>query len=44
MIARRIAGGDGGMEALRTLKRRLADVVYRALRTDTANPGPEQAA
>lgn len=44
LIARRIAGGDGGMEALRTLKRRLSDVVYRALRTDTANPGPEQAA
>jgi transposase len=35
MIARRIAGGDGGMEALRILKRRLSDVIYRALLADT---------
>ncbi|WP_421840535.1 transposase [Mycobacterium sp.] len=26
--------GDGGMEALRILKRRLSDVVYRAMLTD----------
>jgi pimeloyl-ACP methyl ester carboxylesterase len=26
--------GDGGMEALRVLKRRLSDVVYRAMLTD----------
>lgn len=35
MIARRKAQGDGGLEALRILKRRLSDVVYRALKTDT---------
>ena len=34
MIARRKAGGDGGLEALRVLKRRLSDVVYRALQAD----------
>lgn len=34
LIARRKAGGDGGMEALRILKRRLSDVVYQALRAD----------
>jgi transposase len=34
LIARRRANGDGGMEALRVLKRRLSDVVYRALLTD----------
>ena len=44
MIARRIAGGDGGMEALRILKRRLSDVVYKALHTDAAEPVPRQAA
>jgi transposase len=41
MIERRRAGGDGGMEALRVLKRRLSDVVYQALRADlttTAKP------
>ncbi|MCU1567087.1 MAG: family transposase [Pseudarthrobacter sp.] len=31
LLARRKAGGDGGMEALRILKCRLFDVVYRAL-------------
>jgi ribosomal protein S4 len=31
---RRKAHGDGGMEALRVLKRRLSDVVYRAMLTD----------
>ncbi|GAB1688658.1 IS110 family transposase [Krasilnikovia sp. M28-CT-15] len=36
LIARRKAGGDGGMEALRVLKRRLSDVIYQALRADTA--------
>jgi hypothetical protein len=34
LIARRKAGGDGGLEALRVLKRRLSDVVYRALIAD----------
>jgi transposase len=32
LLARRTAAGDGGLEALRVLKRRLSDVVYRALR------------
>jgi hypothetical protein len=30
----RKAGGDGSLEAIRVLKRRLSDVVYRALLTD----------
>jgi transposase len=34
LLDRRKAGGDGGMEALRILKRRLSDVVFRALTTD----------
>jgi transposase len=34
LLARRKAGGDGGLEAIRVLKRRLSDVVYRALLTD----------
>jgi transposase len=34
LIDRRKANGDGGLEALRVLKRRLSDVVYRALITD----------
>jgi transposase len=34
LLARRRAQGDGGLEALRILKRRLSDVVYRALLTD----------
>lgn len=34
LIARRRTAGDGGLEALRVLKRRLSDVVYQALRTD----------
>ena len=34
--ARRKAGGDSGLEALRVLKRRLSDVVYAALRADLA--------
>ena len=36
MIARRNAQGDGGPEALHILKRRLSDVVYRALKANTA--------
>ena len=36
LITRRKAGGDGGLEALRILKRRLSDVIYQALRADTA--------
>ena len=35
MIARRQATGDSKREALRVLKRRLSDIVYRALRADT---------
>jgi transposase len=38
LLARRRANGDGGLEALRVLKRRLSDVVYRALHTDTPTP------
>lgn len=34
LLARRRANGDGGLEALRILKRRLSDVVYRALNAD----------
>jgi transposase len=34
LIARRRANGDGGLEAIRVLKRRLSDVVYHALQTD----------
>ncbi|MCU1532914.1 MAG: family transposase [Arthrobacter sp.] len=34
LLARRKAGGDGGMEELRVLKRRLSDAVYRALIED----------
>ncbi len=37
LLARRKARGDGGLEALRVLKRRLSDVVYRALREDAAS-------
>ena len=44
MMARRKAGGDSGMEALRVLKRRLSDVVYTALRADlTLAVGPAAA-
>jgi hypothetical protein len=39
MIARRRANGDGGLEALRVLKRRLSDVVYRALHADAIVTG-----
>jgi hypothetical protein len=40
MIARRRSQGDGGLEALRVLKRRLSDAVYRALQTDANNQSP----
>ena len=36
LLARRKAQGDGSLEALRVLKRRLSDVVYRALKADAA--------
>ena len=39
MIERRRAGGDGGMEALRVLKRRLSDVVYKRYEP-TSTPAP----
>ena len=39
LITCRKAGGDGGLEALRVLKRRLSDVVYQALRIDSALTG-----
>src|ERR1700741_4064798 len=38
LLARRKSGGDGGMEALRILKRRLSDVVFRAMLTDQGPP------
>jgi hypothetical protein len=34
LLARRRANGDGGLEALRVLKRHLSNVVYRALKAD----------
>jgi transposase len=34
LLARRKASGDGGMEALRILKRRLSDVVFKAMAAD----------
>ena len=42
MLARRRANGDGGLEALRVLKRRLSDVVYRALRADATTTLADQ--
>ena len=36
LLARRKAQGDGSLEALRILKRRLSDVVYRAMQADAA--------
>ncbi|HWG99064.1 MAG TPA: IS110 family transposase, partial [Pilimelia sp.] len=36
LITRRRAGGDGGLEALRVLKRHLSDVIYQALHADHA--------
>ena len=40
LIARRKASGDGGLEALRVLKRRLTDAIYHALRTDVTTRQP----
>lgn len=37
LLARRRANGDSGLEALRVLKRRLSDIVYRALLADATN-------
>lgn len=37
------ANGDGGMEALGILKRRLSDVVYRAMLTDQEQSSPAAA-
>ena len=39
LIDRRKTGGDGGLEALGVLKRRLPDVVSQALRTDCTSAG-----
>ena len=36
---RRVAGGDTGTEALRALKRRLSDVVFRSLLADASRSG-----
>ena len=33
-----LSASDGGMESLRILKRRLSDVVYRAMLVDQADP------
>jgi transposase len=38
LLERRTNSGDGGMEALRILKRRLSDVVYRAMLADETDP------
>lgn len=43
-IARRIEAGSTRREALRLLKRKLANVVYRTLLTDTQQPALEHAA
>ncbi|GAA0566731.1 transposase [Saccharopolyspora spinosporotrichia] len=43
MLARRKAAGDGGLEALRILKRRLSDVVYRAMINDAQALAPAPA-
>jgi transposase len=40
LLARRRSNGDGSREALRILKRRLSDVVYHALKTDSTNQLP----
>jgi len=40
---RRKARGDGGLEALRVLKRRLSDVIYAASQADLAAKQPEPA-
>jgi transposase len=43
LIARRTAAGNSNREALRVLKRRLSDVVYRALKNDAATTLPTAA-
>src|ERR1700719_3252188 len=43
LLERRTNSGDGGMEALRILKRRLSDVVYRAMLADETDPLPRTA-
>ena len=43
LLERRKNGGDGGMEGLRVLKRRLSDVVYRAMLTDETGSLPHTA-
>jgi transposase len=43
LIARRKTGGDGGLEALRILKRRLSDAIYQALRDDATTRQPAAA-
>jgi transposase len=40
LLERRTNSGDGGMEGLRILKRRLSDVVYRAMLADQTDPAP----
>jgi hypothetical protein len=40
LIERRKLHGDGGMEALRVLKRRLSDVIYRAMLADQIDSLP----
>ncbi|MGW4126516.1 transposase [Nocardia sp. NPDC004711] len=39
LLARRKAAGDGGLEALHILKRRLSDVVFRAMDADIKTGG-----
>jgi transposase len=43
LLERRTNSGDGGMEGLRVLKRRLSDVVYRAMLADETDPLPRTA-
>jgi transposase len=43
LLDRRKSNGDGGMEALRVLKRRLSDVVYKAMLTDQNQSQPTAA-
>ena len=43
LLDRRKNSGDGGREALRVLKRRLSDVVYRAMIADQTGPLPRTA-
>ena len=40
LLDRRKNGGDGGREGLRVLKRRLSDVVYRAMLADQTDQPP----